>query len=153
MTHPSPPKQHLINTNTAAMACVRMLATRNACNSHCLGQAFHFRELDSGAVAKPASVVFYGRAWPLDHGLGAAEQSAKGPHTTPRAWNLHMKLHLAVFNWKQEAYSPVSPLGCPQGVGYLRTFSPQTKNWDTLSESAGQLAVNHFLLNLVIVIP
>lgn len=71
---------------------------RNACNSYCHGQAFHFLELDLGAVAKPASVVFYGRAWPLDHRLGAAEQPAKGPHATPRAWNLHMKLHLAVFN-------------------------------------------------------
>lgn len=71
---------------------------RKACNSCSLGQAFHFLELDLGAPAKPASVVFYGRAWPLDHGLGAAEQPANGPHTAPRAWNLHMKLHLAVFN-------------------------------------------------------
>lgn len=69
-----------------------------ACNSYSLGQAFHFLELDLGALAKPASVVFYGRAWPLDHELGAAEQPAKGPRTTPRAWNLHMKLHLAEFN-------------------------------------------------------
>lgn len=63
-----------------------------------VGRLFHFLELDSGAAAKPASVVFYGRAWPLDYGPGAAEQPAKGLRTTPRAWNLHMKFHLAVFN-------------------------------------------------------
>lgn len=87
-----------------------------ACNSYCLGQDFHFLQLDVGALAKPVSVVFYGRAWPLDHGLGATEQPAKGPHTTPGAWNLRMELHLAVFNSKQKAYSPMSSLGCPWGV-------------------------------------
>lgn len=94
-----------------------------ACNSYRLGQDFHFLRLDLGALAKPVSVAFYGRAWPLDHGLGATEQPAKGPHNTPGAWNLRMKLHLAVFNWKQKAYSPVSPLGCPWGAHYLRTIS------------------------------
>lgn len=69
-----------------------------ACNSYSLGQDFRFLELDLGALANPASVEFYGRAWPLDHGLGAAKQPAKGLHTTPGAWNLHMKLHLAIFN-------------------------------------------------------
>lgn len=94
----SPPQQNLINTNTAAVACVWMLARRESSNSYSPGQAFHFLELDLGALAKPASVVFYGSAWPLDHGLGAAEQSAKSPHATPRAWIVHRKLHLATFN-------------------------------------------------------
>lgn len=120
----------------------RMLAMRGACNSYSLGHAFHFLELDLGALAKPASV---GILWPLDHGLGAAEQPANGLRTTPRAWNLHAKLHLAAFNWKQKAYSPVSSLGCPRGVRYLGTISvfisPQNEselylqkgNGDTLS--------------------
>lgn len=53
-----------------------------------VGRPFHFLELGSGAAAKPASVVFYGGAWPLDHGPAAAEQPAKGPRTIVYAQSL-----------------------------------------------------------------
>lgn len=86
---------------------------QRACHSCSLGRDFHFPELDLRALAKPASLVFYGTARPLDHGLAATEP--RGRRTTLRAWNLCIRLHLAVFNWKQRAYSPVSPLGCPRG--------------------------------------
>lgn len=88
------------------------------------------------------STALHGKAWPPARGSGTRKQPAKCPRTTPGAWNLCRKLHLAALNCREKHILPgprhektlqTSPLwpvschSCASKFGYL--------NWRNHSSS------------------